>query len=546
MRWMSKLRVATRMRLSIAVALVGMLILGATALTHLRSTMLEDRKAMTRNVVEVAIGVLSHYQKQSAAGTLTNEAAKTAAINVLRSLRYDKSHFFAIFDTRYHAVLLPPFPELEGKDLSGNKDSRGKALVREIVDVGQHEGGGHVDYWIPKRESGEDSSSFPKLSYAANFAPWGWVVETGIYIDEIDTAYARMAVIFAAIGLILVAVLGLFGNAIVSGILGQLGGEPLDATVAMKRISNGDLTVAVGNVRSGSMLHSLNGMAVSLRELIGNINRSAGQLNESAASISHASREINKATENQADATSSVAAAIEQMTVSSTQISDSAKETEAYSRQAMSLACDGRTQANFAVQTIETVATTVASASGRILVLEERANQVSEIARVIKDIAGQTNLLALNAAIEAARAGEQGRGFAVVADEVRKLAERTTAATGDIELMLGGIQLETVAAVDAMNAAKPNVDQAVLLAKSASDSLKQIEEGARQTVARVEQIAASMREHSSASTSIAQHVEMVAQMVEETAGRVRGTTAAAADLEQIAALLKSQVSQFAI
>jgi methyl-accepting chemotaxis protein len=187
---------------------------------------------------------------------------------------------------------------------------------------------------------------------------------------------------------------------------------------------------------------------------------------------------------------------------------------------------------------------TVTGASGRIRALEARIGQVSTIANVIKEIASQTNLLALNAAIEAARAGEQGRGFAVVADEVRKLAERTSSATTEIEQMIVGIHSDTGSAVAAMNAALPEVDQGVTLATAAAESLHAIADGARESLARVRDIADATREQSAASTSIAQRVEEISCMVDSTTESIRGAADAALALEAIAASLKQQISRF--
>jgi methyl-accepting chemotaxis protein len=241
-----------------------------------------------------------------------------------------------------------------------------------------------------------------------------------------------------------------------------------------------------------------------------------------------------------------MAAAIEQLTVSSAHISDSARETEGDSREAMSMAGDGSQRVGQAADAIRKISATVADASARIHALEERANQISSIASVIKEIAGQTNLLALNAAIEAARAGEQGRGFAVVADEVRQLAERTSQATTEIDLMIKGIQSETGGAVTAMNAALPEVEMGVQLAGSASESLRNIETGAGRTLGRIADVASATREQSSASTSIAQRVEEIAQMVDETTATIRGTAEAAQQLEQIALSLKAQIGRFSV
>jgi methyl-accepting chemotaxis protein len=349
-----------------------------------------------------------------------------------------------------------------------------------------------------------------------------------------------------SVSAVLLVVLVLLGGLIRASIVNQLGGEPSEAAAVMERVASGDLTADVGNPAKGSLLDALGGMVTSLRSLVREVSSSAVTLASNAEQIRHASSEVATAAEHQADATSAMAAAIEELTVSSNHISDSARETETDSREAMALASEGSDRVDQATEAIRKIATTVSDASARIHALEERASQVSSIANVIKDIAGQTNLLALNAAIEAARAGEQGRGFAVVADEVRKLAERTSTATTEIEQMILGIQGDTGGAVEAMNAALPEVEQGVQLAGHASESLRGIEAGAGRTLERIGEVATATREQSTASTSIAQRVEEIAQMVDETTATIRGTAETAHQLEQIAQGLKSQIGRFKV
>ena len=173
-----------------------------------------------------------------------------------------------------------------------------------------------------------------------------------------------------------------------------------------------------------------------------------------------------------------------------------------------------------------------------------RLSQINQVLGSVSEIADQTNLLALNAAIEAARAGEQGRGFAVVADEVRKLAERTSAATIEIEQMIGGIQSDTVSVVGVMDAALPQVESGVQLAEGAAQSLRDIREGASATLSRIREVADSTKEQSIASTSIAQQVEHIAQMVEETSAAMNSTAETASDLERLAGELNRLVGRF--
>ena len=542
MNLVERMRVSTRLQALVALTLLGLFILCITALLQLRDSMLDDRKDKLRNLVEVAVGIVNQQQKLVAAGKIDEATAKLAARDALRQLRFDKEDYFFGFDTSGMYVVHGTKAEWEGSNKIDLKDSRGTLLIRDLIAAAQ-KGGGFVEYWFPKPGQQKDE---PKLSYASLFAPWGWVLGTGIYIDDIDREFQAVAYKLGAVSLALLVVLVLVSYRIGHSILQQLGGEPAEANLIMQQIANGDLTTNVGHAPAGSLLHTLGGTAETLRRMMQEINDDANRLVENARCIALAADEVARSAEEQSDATSAMAAAIEELTVSSNHISDSARETSANSTEALSLSAQGSERVDLASRAIGKIASTVSDASTRIRALEERAGQISSIANVIKDIAGQTNLLALNAAIEAARAGEQGRGFAVVADEVRKLAERTSAATTEIDQMITGIQSETGGAVAAMDAALPEVQHGVELAGSASASLNAIESGARRTLERVGEVADATQEQSAASTSIAQRVEQVANMVEETTNTIRGTASSAHELEVIAGNLKALIGRFRV
>jgi methyl-accepting chemotaxis protein len=536
------LRVSTRIHMLVGLMLVGLLVLCFTSLLNLKTTLLEDRKEKTKNLVEVGAGVLAHYHKLSQDGKLSEADAKVAAREALRNIRYGAKDYFFIFDTNSVYILLPGKPEFEGQDKSKMQDAKGLFLLPEIIKNAQA-GGGFTQYWFPR--AGQQVSE-PKLSYATLFTPWNWVIGTGIYIDDVDKIYRVEAIALGSISLFLLAILSIIGWRIGASILRQLGGEPVMAARIMQRVADGDLTPTNDTPPQGSMLASLAIMVTTLRALISEIHSSGNKLVQSAEHIRTAAEQISTAAQSQTDATSSMAASIEELTVSSDHISSSARDSEQDSRDAMEQASVGSQRVNEATAAIQNVAETVGDASTRIHALEERANQISTIANVIKDIAGQTNLLALNAAIEAARAGEQGRGFAVVADEVRKLAERTAVATTEIEQMIGGIQADTTASVQAMTGVLPHVQEVVRLAGTATESLNAIESGAVRTLERIGEVADATREQSHASTSIAKRVEQISQMVAETTSTIKDTVDSARELDRIAHGLNAQISKFKI
>lgn len=333
-------------------------------------------------------------------------------------------------------------------------------------------------------------------------------------------------------------------NLSTGSVLRQIGGEPTEAMRLMDLAASGDLTVAIPNAQRGSLLSELSRMLSAIRQMVGEISAKSGVVRHTAENISTSSGQVAQASLRQSDSTAAMAAAIEELAVSINHISDLARDTEQYSSSAAQLAQGGEAQVAEAAREMTVISEQTSAAAGMIRSLETRANEISKITEVIKEIAAQTNLLALNAAIEAARAGEQGRGFAVVADEVRKLAERTSSATEEISAMTGAIQSDTGSAVESMDKALPQVERGVELAREAEQSLRKIREGAHTTLDRIREVALATREQSAASTAIAQQVESIAQMVEETSASTEQTASSATSLDTIARELGELVSRF--
>ena len=272
----------------------------------------------------------------------------------------------------------------------------------------------------------------------------------------------------------------------------------------------------------------------------------AGMLAHASSDMSRSSATVADGSAQQSEAAVTTAAAVEQMMVSTEHVAEQATETRNISQGGSELSLEGKHIVQNAAEEMTKIAKTVSDSSELIMTLEQRSNEITKIVNVIKEIADQTNLLALNAAIEAARAGEQGRGFAVVADEVRKLAERTTQSTAEINYMISAIQTETQCAADAMRLCSEQAQQGMKLSHDAAHSLEQIHSGAEHTLNRVRDIAIATGQQSTTGNNIAQNVEKIAQMAEQNSATAAHSRIVAKNLEQLAADLQKAVSKFTV
>ena len=540
-----KLKLSTKIALLVAASLLGLLFAVIYSATSMRNDMFEARRLQIRSVTEAVYNTLTDIDAQAKAGKLSDEQAKKAGIDALRTARYGGSDGKTEYFYAYTMKGVNTFhirPEFMGQDLLEKiKDGQGRYVIKDLLAALQGKRSAFVDSSFPRPGS---QVSVPKLQFIMHFEPWDWMIGTGVFTDDIDAAFRSR--LWSELGVILFILIVEIALAvyITRNVLRQVGGEPEVANGIMARVATGDLSGEMPPAPSGSMLDSMGQMVAALRLMMRDINALSGQLARGAEQISTSSREVAQAAHKQSDATSSMAAAIEEMTVSINHISDNAKDTQQYSSSSLELSHSGVERIEGATREIRDIAVSVSAASDRIRKLEARARQISTIASVIKDIANQTNLLALNAAIEAARAGEQGRGFAVVADEVRKLAERTSTATVEIEQMISGIETDTVEVVQAMDATLPEVDEGISAAEEAATALRQIKDGATTTLEHIREVADSTREQSLASDNIAQKVEEIASMVEETSAAMQASAETAARLEQIASELNTLVGRF--
>jgi methyl-accepting chemotaxis protein len=364
--------------------------------------------------------------------------------------------------------------------------------------------------------------------------------------ESAETAFVRtfgITVVAAVLGLAAIGIMGL--------LLGRSITRPLGAMqlAIIRTASELDFTESVrvdSRDEIGHTLEAYNELMIKLRASFGEIQAASARMASITAEVATTSREIAENSQAQSDASSSMASAIEELTVSISMVANQAQEASLHTQESRAKADQGAEVILSTVSGIQTISGSVREASLRIDALRNDSESIASVANIIKEIADQTNLLALNAAIEAARAGEQGRGFAVVADEVRKLAERTSRSTQEISSLLAQMQGSARLAVDSMAGAVREVDAGVDNARLAGESVQSIKDGSGTVVSAVDEITEAVREQSAASTAISQRIEQVAQMTERNTAAAESTAEAVQRMSEMSREIANSLAAYKV
>lgn len=318
-------------------------------------------------------------------------------------------------------------------------------------------------------------------------------------------------------------------------------------TEVVNNIENADLNSQFNSARKdeiGDLQRSFDKFVVSIKETLLQVSEASSALASASTEISSSTEQMAAGAQEQSSQAGEVATAVEEMTKTISENSKNANDTAGTAKRAKEAAEAGGNIVKETVQGMNDIAKVVNKSAETVKALGTSSDQIGEIISVIDDIADQTNLLALNAAIEAARAGEQGRGFAVVADEVRKLAERTTKATKEIASMIKQIQEDTKGAVQSMNEGTQKVNDGIALADKAGDSLREIVGVSQQLTDMVMQIAAASEQQSSAAEQISKNVEAISTVTQQSASGTQQIAHTAEDLNRLTVNLQELLSKF--
>lgn len=538
---------------------------------------------------EIAVSVIDRMHKEQMAGRMTEEQAKKAAADIVRDMRYDdgKGYFWIDTDQGVNVVLLGR--DTEGKSRINSKDPSGRLFIQEMIQNGKKEGGGFTDLMFAK--PGE-STPLPKRNYTVEYKPYHWVLGTGVWIDDIDAMCAAkeaeaaaelkaQAIQMIACLVVLMVVFIAFAiwiGARISGPLQYVEGRLSTMGSGDFRKNQGDKAMEQEIVDRPDEIGS---MARAMRKMQDNISDLMRKISESTEYVASASQELTSSAEQSSDVSESVANSVVNVASAcaeqTTLVADASEQSENLQKymddfavrlnsstqqiqKTSDAAANGGATISEAVQQMQQIKEAVGKTAAVIGSLGESSKQIGAIVDAISAIAEQTNLLALNAAIEAARAGEHGRGFAVVADEVRKLAEQSREQAGEIANLIHGIQNESQNAVDVMQQGIEKVDggtvavdsagatfnEIVTMVSEVAESSKRMAELVGDLKSGADHITEAIVSIDDKSRSVASEAESVSAATEEQTASMHEIATASRKLSEMAGDLQNAVVKFKI
>ncbi|MBB1126747.1 methyl-accepting chemotaxis protein [Thiospirillum jenense] len=527
--------------LIIALTVVGMLALSGLAVAELNKNLLNDRKVKTQHVVETAYGVLEYFYQREQAGEMTRPQAQQAAIALIKTFRYGEDDYFWINDMRPTMVMHPFKPKLDGQDVSDNKDPNGKRLFIAFIDEVRRHQAGFVDYQWAK--PGYDEP-VPKVSYVKGFQPWDWIIGSGLYIDDVRKIFLNHALHLAMGAAVILAVLMILSLMIAGSLTNPL--AMLRQMITEVR-DTGDLRQRITlNERNeiGVMADAFDTLLERFQRFVAEVHRTVGPLVASGQRLDHVTQQNSGAVARTQSQTDEVTTAMNEMVQTVQQVARDAAQAAQAAHTAEQETVSGQRVVATAVATIGSLAQEIENATQVVQRLSHDSDNIGKVLEVIRSIAEQTNLLALNAAIEAARAGEQGRGFAVVADEVRTLAQRTQESTREIQQIIETLQQRCREAVQTMATSRDRSHASVEQAAQVGASLTTITAAVTQISQMNLRIASAAEEQSAVANEINHNLSEIAQAMQHTADCTEETMQAGQELRNLAGVLEGHAQQF--
>ena len=533
--------IKVKLSLIIIIALLAVVINLVFDLNQSWDNLHDSKLAEVKNITEVAFSILEEQNRLVSENKITKAQGIENAKEAIRSLRYGNNNYFFMFNDRYYMVVQPVKPSLEKSSQMNLTDSAGKLFFKDLVDQSKSKGSATVEYLWPKLGSSEPIN---KISYGKYLSALNLGVATGLYTDDINDIYwneVKSGIISTVILLSLLTSVVLIVARSITKPLSQL--EQKIVEVA----ENKDLTIRTalqGKDELTDISQSFDSMLEAFDSTIKEMHSAAEQVATTSTELSVTTDQTLVGMENQKAETHQVATAVAQMSATVHDVATNTAQAAAASDGAAQASDDGKIVIKTAKDSVNKLATSLTQAEDITHTLEEQTENITSILSVITSIADQTNLLALNAAIEAARAGEHGRGFAVVADEVRSLSSRTHESTDEIHRVISELQSGTAAVVQAMKESRIAADEVDLQSYETSGALIKITEAVEQIDSMTSQIATASEQQSTVAEEISRNVDAITLVTDESVVGAQQISASSSELAELANGMKDNVLQF--
>lgn len=545
MKLLNHYSIKVRLIILAILGLVGMLAVTAESLIQTNNILLSEKQQQTKYLVEAAHSLIEASHKKFLEGKISEEQAKIDAISAVMEIRYDNGNYFWINDENAVMVAHAVKPALNGKDLSKLADPNGKLLFTEFANlVKKTPEGGIVDYlW----EKPGNENPVQKISYVKGFTPWKWVIGTGIYIDDVkDLMWASVQDLIIEVIIITLLII------ILSYFIARSVITPIKITTAALGDlveGEGDLTQRLpvtGKDEMSKLSHSFNEFITKIQGVVEKVQESAESIKASSLNLSDLAQESLLSNQQQNAETAQIATASNEMLSTINEIANSAQTAANLAEGASAEAKISKSIFNKSVNSVQALSGEIMVATTVITDLNSKCASIDSVLSVIEAIAAQTNLLALNAAIEAARAGEQGRGFAVVADEVRTLAGRTQVATLEINEIISQLQSKATEAVTVMSKSADIAENTVTQTNEASVSLDSIADAIISISDANHHISTASNEQLAVTREIDERVTAVAQLAQASTDRSVETSKGSKEVSKLGLQLTDLIKTFKV
>ncbi len=507
---------------------------------------LETSKENVKNHISMAVSAILPFYEQAQ----DQQQAQQQALKILSSIRYEEDNYIFVYNYDGTLLVNRTAADKEGENLMSLTDINGKPVVKDLIDIAKSGGDFYQYTWLNPSTGNNEA----KISYAVGLDKWGWMIGTGVYLNHIneEVSYlreqisdeSRKAVFIQFITIIVILILASGFGLLLSRIIAK----PIqDMAIMAGCAANGDFTQRIAVTSSDEMgvsASKFNSLLDKIHNIMTGVNSSANQLASSATELNRVSQKTYDAISQQDSETTSIASSVELLSASAKEIAKNGETVKNSANDAGVKTNEGAAVVKDNLASVKSLAKEIAQAAEAVGAVEKRTSEIQSMLEVIHSVTEQTNLLALNAAIEAARAGEQGRGFAVVADEVRSLAMRSAESAEEIRKIIEGLTSDTQSAVETMNASKERSEENLERTQVVADSLEIIERSITSILEKSADIAEATDEQNTVAQEISSNLDRIQEISATSANEMKTTKEASQNLDNLSKDLLSNIRFF--